>query len=183
MKMTFVGAVKSVFVNFKKFKGTAARREYWFFVLATVLIGIVLSTIESIFWPPSLGAAPVDSIDQPNLLQTALDSLVSSPLSTLATLIILIPQLAVTSRRFQDAGLSGRWLLLLLFQVPLLVGAPEFLAYVNTTPVTDIEILAAEFPLFVASVFGALFAQLLVFIFTLLPSRSREQGNKYAPEA
>jgi uncharacterized membrane protein YhaH (DUF805 family) len=47
MKMTFVGAVKSVFVNFRKFKGTATRREYWFFILATVLISIVLSTVES----------------------------------------------------------------------------------------------------------------------------------------
>jgi uncharacterized membrane protein YhaH (DUF805 family) len=45
MNITFVGAVKSVFVNFRKFRGTATRREYWFFVLATVLLAFVLSTI------------------------------------------------------------------------------------------------------------------------------------------
>jgi uncharacterized membrane protein YhaH (DUF805 family) len=183
MKMTFVGAVKSVFVNFRKFKGTATRREYWFFVLATVLIGPVLSVIEEIFWPRSSGVDVLENYGQSSLLETAYNSFLSSPLSSLATLIILIPQLAVTSRRFQDAGLSGKWLLVLLLQLPFVAGTPDFVAYVDTTPVTDLEVLYAEFPFLVPTLVAALVAQLLVFVFTLLPSKSRAQGNKYAPEA
>ena len=92
MKMTFVGAVKSVFVNFRKFKGTAPRPEYWFYILATALIGIVLSTIESIIWPPIETDDLIEAINQP------------TPLSSIAALILLIPTLSVTSRRMQDSG-------------------------------------------------------------------------------
>lgn len=84
MKMSFAQAVKSVFVNFRKFKGTAPRREYWFFVLATVLIGIVLSTIESIIWPPIETGDLIEAINQP------------TPLTSISALILLIPTLSVT---------------------------------------------------------------------------------------
>ena len=181
-KISFVDSVKSAFVNWKKFKGTASRREYWFFVLFTVLLGIVISTVEAVFWPNTSPAESTNNFDQPNLASSAVDSLISSPLSTLTAALIFVPQLSVTARRFRDAGFSGKWLLVLLLQVPVLVGAPEFLAYVNTTPVTDLEFLIGEFPLFVATVFAGLAGQFAIFVFTVLPSKSREQGNKYAPE-
>ena len=92
MKITFVDAVKSAFVNFRKFKGTASRREYWFYILATVLIGIVLSTIESMIWPPIETDDLIEAINQP------------TPLTSIAGLLLLIPTLAVTSRRIQDSG-------------------------------------------------------------------------------
>ncbi len=47
--MNFVTAVKSVFSNYSNFKGRARRSEYWWFVLFTMICGVVLS-----FLPDSL---------------------------------------------------------------------------------------------------------------------------------
>jgi uncharacterized membrane protein YhaH (DUF805 family) len=170
MKMTFVQAVKSVLVNFRKFRGTASRREYWFFVLATVLIGIVLSTIESIIWPPIETDDLIEAINQP------------TPLTSIAGLLLLIPTLAVTSRRIQDSGWSGKWLFLYLLPiVPLLMGIIGVVGYLQSTSAPEIEVLATSVAYFVPTLLIAFGVQVFLLILCLLPSKSREQGNKYAP--
>jgi uncharacterized membrane protein YhaH (DUF805 family) len=172
MKMTFVGAVKSVFVNFRKFKGTATRREYWFYILATALIGIVLSTIESSIWPPIETDDLIEAINQP------------TPLSSIAALILLIPTLSVTSRRMQDSGWSGKWLFLYLLPVvPLLMGIIGVVGYLNSTTAPEVEVLATSVAYFVPTLLIAFGVQVFLLILCLLPSKSREQGNKYASEA
>jgi uncharacterized membrane protein YhaH (DUF805 family) len=172
MKMSFAQAVKSVFVNFRKFRGTAPRREYWFFVLATVLIGIVLSTIESIIWPPIETGDLIEAINQP------------TPLTSIAGLLLLIPTLAVTSRRIQDSGWSGKWLFLYLLPiVPLLMGIIGVVGYLQSTSAPEIEVLATLVAYFVPTLLIAFGVQVFILILCLLPSKSREQGNKYAPEA
>jgi uncharacterized membrane protein YhaH (DUF805 family) len=172
MKMTFVGAVKSAFVNFRKFKGTATRREYWFYILATALIGIVLSTIESSIWPPIETDDLIEAINQP------------TPLSSIAALILLIPTLSVTSRRMQDSGWSGKWLFLYLLPVvPLLMGIIGVVGYLNSTTAPEVEVLATMVAYFVPTLLIAFGVQVFLLILCLLPSKSREQGNKYASEA
>jgi uncharacterized membrane protein YhaH (DUF805 family) len=172
MKITFVDAVKSAFLNFKKFKGTASRREYWFYILATVLIGIVLSTIESIIWPPIETDDLIEAINQP------------TPLTSIAGLLLLIPTLAVTSRRIQDSGWSGKWLFLYLLPiVPLLMGMIGVVGYLQSTSAPEIEVLATSVAYFVPTLLIAFGVQVFLLILCLLPSKSREQGNKYAPEA
>jgi uncharacterized membrane protein YhaH (DUF805 family) len=172
MKMSFVDAVKSVFVNFRKFKGTAPRREYWFFVLATVLIGIVLSTIESVIWPPIETGDLVEAINQP------------TPLTSISALILLIPTLSVTSRRMQDSGWSGKWLFLYLLPiVPLLMGILGVIGYLDSTSAPEVEVFATSVAYFVPTLLIAFGVQVFILILCLLPSKSREQGNKYAPEA
>jgi uncharacterized membrane protein YhaH (DUF805 family) len=172
MKITFVDAVKSAFVNFRKFKGTASRREYWFYILATVLIGIVLSTIESMIWPPIQTDDLIEAINQP------------TPLTSIAGLLLLIPTLAVTSRRIQDSGWSGKWLFLYLLPiVPLLMGIIGVVGYLQSTSAPEIEVLATSVAYFVPTLLIAFGVQVFLLILCLLPSKSREQGNKYAPEA
>ena len=172
MKITFVDAVKSAFVNFRKFKGTASRREYWFFVLATVLIGIVLSTIESIIWPPIETGDLIEAINQP------------TPLTSISALILLIPTLSVTSRRMQDSGWSGKWLFLYLLPIiPLLMGILGVIGYLDSTSAPEVEVLATSVAYFVPTLLIAFGVQVFLLILCLLPSKSREQGNKYAPEA
>lgn len=172
MKITFVDAVKSAFVNFRKFKGTASRREYWFYILATVLIGIVLSTIESMIWPPIETDDLIEAINQP------------TPLTSIAGLLLLIPTLAVTSRRIQDSGWSGKWLFLYLLPiVPLLMGIIGVVGYLQSTSAPEIEVLATSVAYFVPTLLIAFGVQVFLLILCLLPSKSREQGNKYAPEA
>jgi uncharacterized membrane protein YhaH (DUF805 family) len=171
MKMTFVDAVKSAFVNFRKFKGIASRREYWFYILATVLIGIVLSTIESMIWPPIETEDLVEALNQP------------TPLTSIAGLLLLIPTLAVTSRRIQDSGWSGKWLFLYLLPiVPLLMGIIGVVGYLQSTSAPEIEVLATMVAYFVPTLLIAFGVQVFLLILCLLPSKSREQGNKYAPE-
>lgn len=172
MKISFVDAVKSAFVNFRKFKGTASRREYWFYILATVLIGIVLSTIDSIIWPPIETDDLIEAINQP------------TPLTSIAGLLLLIPTLAVTSRRIQDSGWSGKWLFLYLLPiVPLLMGIIGVVGYLQSTSAPEIEVLATSVAYFVPTLLIALGVQVFLLILCLLPSKSREQGNKYAPLA
>ncbi len=172
MKITFIDAVKSAFVNWRKFKGTATRREYWFFVLATVLIGIVLSTIESIIWPPIETDDLVEAINQP------------TPLTSISALILLIPTLAVTSRRIQDSGWSGKWLFLYLLPiVPLVMGILGVVGYLNSTSAPEVEVLATSVAYFVPTLLIAFGVQVFLLVLCLLPTKTREQGNKYAPEA
>jgi uncharacterized membrane protein YhaH (DUF805 family) len=172
MKMTFVGAVKSAFVNFRKFKGTATRREYWFYILATALIGIVLSTIEDIIWPSIETDDLIEAINQP------------TPLTSIAGLVLLIPTLAVSSRRIQDSGWSGKWLFMYLLPiVPLLMGIIGVVGYLNSTSAPEVEVLATSVAYFVPTLLIAFGVQVFLLILCLLPSKSREQGNKYAPEA
>ena len=171
-KISFVEAVKSAFVNWNKFKGAASRREYWFFVLFTVLLGIVLSTIESVIWPPVETTDLIESINQP------------TPISSVMALILLIPTLSITSRRLQDAGWSGKWLFLYLAPlVPLALGVFGVVNYLETTVNPEVEALAVSVAYFVPTLLMAFAIQVFLLVLCLLPSKPKEAGNKYSPEA
>ena len=172
MKITFVDAIRLGFVNFRKFRGTATRPEYWYFILFTVLLGIVLSTIESIIWPVDPNLEGLDALNQP------------TPLSTAAGIILILPTLALNARRFRDAGWSGKWLLLLLLPVASLAFATfGLIDYLQNTPVPTVETAAAAIAFFVPTLLIAALVQIFFLVLTLLPSKSREQGNRFASEA
>ena len=92
----FVNVVKESF----NFSGRSRRREYWMFILFTFLISIILTIIEMIF-----GWEITEDI---------------GILTTLFSLIMLIPSLSVTVRRLHDTGKSGWWILISL--IPLIGG-------------------------------------------------------------
>src|SRR3974390_1331011 len=95
--MNFQQAVQSGFSNYAKFRGRAARSEFWWFQLFIVLGGIV--------------AAVLDLLANSNVLG-------GEPLATLFYLATIIPGLAVSVRRLHDTDSSGWWLLLGL--IPLI---------------------------------------------------------------
>jgi uncharacterized membrane protein YhaH (DUF805 family) len=168
-KLSFADAVKSVFVNWNKFKGLATRREYWFFVLFTVLVGIVLATIESIIWPPVATTDLIEAINQP------------TPLTSISALVLLIPTLSVTSRRLQDSGWSGKWLLTYLLPIlPLALGIIGVIDYLQSTTAPEIEVLATSIAYFVPTLLIAFAVQVFLLVLCLLPSKPKEAGNKYA---
>ncbi len=109
--MSFVDAIAAGFKNYFNFKGQASRSEFWYWVLFTILLSLVLGTIETVIWP----AAPIDSENLEEVLSATLSA--PTPLTSLANLVLFIPGLSVTARRFHDAGFSGKWLLLLLVPV------------------------------------------------------------------
>ncbi|EGA88925.1 hypothetical protein GPDM_12916 [Planococcus donghaensis MPA1U2] len=81
-----------VFKKTLDFKSRSRRKEYWMFILWTTIISVVLSIIEII---AGLEIAPDIGL-----------------LSTIFTLVILIPSISVTVRRLHDIGRTGWWLLL-----------------------------------------------------------------------
>lgn len=82
-----------VLKNYVGFTGRARRTEYWMFVLFNFIAAVVLGILQSI-----IGIDPV--------------------LTSLYSLFVLLPSLAVGARRLHDTGRSGLWLLIGL--IPLI---------------------------------------------------------------
>lgn len=76
-----------VFERYAQFEGRAGRAQFWWFVLANLIINVLLQ-----------------------ILASAADALVI--VSLLYSLAIIIPSLAVAIRRLHDTGKSGWWLLI-----------------------------------------------------------------------
>jgi uncharacterized membrane protein YhaH (DUF805 family) len=169
MKVTFAGAVKSAFVNFAKFRGVSTRPEYWYFVLFSVLMALVLGTIDSVIWPPVQTDDLLEALNQP------------TPFSSIFAIVLLVPSLSVTSRRIRDSGWSGKWLWSLLLPiVPFLLGAVTAIDYLENvaTPTVDDFLTLGSY--FLAVVLVALIVQIFLLVLCLRPSKSKEDGNRYA---
>ena len=127
--MTFKQAVRHGIENILDFRGTASRAQFWYWVLFTLLLSLVLSTIESVIWPP----VPIQGDWMADL-----DAFTSAPtpLTTIASILLFIPNLAVTARRFHDAGFSAKWLLLQLIPLGygIFAGKPKAWAQLRFTP-------------------------------------------------
>ena len=80
--------------RYADFAGRSRRKEYWFFVLGTWVVMIVLSIVERM---------------------AGLSGMVGGaygPLTALFYLAILVPMIAVAVRRMHDQDKSGWWILL-----------------------------------------------------------------------
>jgi uncharacterized membrane protein YhaH (DUF805 family) len=158
--MTPINAVKSVFTKYAIFRGTASRSEYWWWTLASTIVAGVLNALTG-------------DLDNPNMA--------ASTLALVWAVGTLIPTLAVTVRRFHDAGLSGKWLLTLLIPVVAVIASiSQIVAIISSaTEFTD-DIVIAIAGALVPTILTALAVGLFQFIVTLLPSKTAEQGNRHA---
>ena len=169
--MSFGAAIASVFRKYAVFRGVALRSEYWWFTLFSFLVAVALNLLMS--------ATGEGEIDSPVGL--------ASTISLVWSLGTLIPSLAVTVRRFHDAGFSGKWLWLYVVPVVGLVFAignavPVILGMLQGALVGE-ELAAAVVGLVgVAAIplVAGLAISIFALIVTLLPSKSAAQGNKYA---
>lgn len=91
-----------VLKNYVGFQGRARRKEYWMFTLFSIIVSVILSIVETVIGLPAV-------------------------LTTLYSLAVLLPSLAVSVRRLHDTGRSGWWLLLSL--IPL-IGTIVLLVFV-----------------------------------------------------
>jgi uncharacterized membrane protein YhaH (DUF805 family) len=168
MKVTFAGAVKSAFVNFAQFRGVSTRPEYWYFVLFSVLAALVLGTIDSVIWPPPQTDDVLEALNQP------------TPFSNIFAIVLLVPSLAITSRRIRDAGWSGKWLWSLLLPiVPLVSGAISAVSYLEFVVSPTAEDLFTVGSYFLPAVLVALIVQIFLLVLCLRPSKSKEDGNRF----
>jgi uncharacterized membrane protein YhaH (DUF805 family) len=180
--MNFVDAIASGFKNYFNFKGRASRSEFWYWVLFTILLSLVLGTIETVIWP----AAPIDSEDLEAVLNATLSA--PTPLTSLANLLLFIPGLSVTARRFHDAGFSAKWLLVLLVPAAysifaivglVAIGSSYFGSELPGVEDFPVELLMSMIFL-IAPIFALGFAVFVIhMIFALKPTRSFYDGNKY----
>lgn len=101
--MTFVKAIRTCFRKYSDFKGRACRAEYWYFALFVVLVELLLSAVVGLVALPALlkGAAPAD------LMRSLSWAYI---VHTVVALALLLPSLAVTTRRLHDTNRSGWWL-------------------------------------------------------------------------
>ena len=94
--MVLIAAWKRVVLErFAQFSGRAGRAEYWWFVLASAIVGIVLALLGRV-------------------------TVVFAIVYAVYALAVLIPTIAVSIRRLHDVDRTGWWLLIGL--IPL-VGA------------------------------------------------------------
>ena len=91
--MGFTEAIASCFGQYVGFSGRARRSEYWYWVLFQMLLAIVMGIIDAVLFHGRI-------------------------LSTIVSLGLFLPSLAVTVRRLHDTDRSGWWILLAL--IPLI---------------------------------------------------------------
>jgi len=97
--VNFAEAVKSGFGKYVNFSGRAARSEYWFWTLFTIVVAVVMGILDSIVFP----------------------GIHSGALSPLSSLALFLPSLAVSARRLHDLDRTAWWLLLVLTGIGIIV--------------------------------------------------------------
>jgi len=183
--MTFIDAIKAGFKNFANFRGTASRSEFWYWVLFTTLVGLVLDQIDNL---------------------SGLTASTGMGLSSISSLVFLVPNISIIFRRLHDAGFSG-WLYAINL-IPFAAGAWFVVSFVSdfqasglaadtdaitlaveefvtaqTGPLYD-AILAGAFSntltSFLVMVLSAIAVGVAFIVFYTRPTKTAEQGNKYA---
>lgn len=86
-------AVRTCMSKYVDFSGRARRSEFWYFILFSFLVQIVASILDSI-------------------IGTDYDTTSGGLISTLVSLALLLPTIAVSARRLHDIGKSGWWQLI-----------------------------------------------------------------------
>ena len=104
-----VDAVKRAFQKYARFDGRASRSEYWWFVLATSILTLLL------YIPFVIVAASAENSASGDVPAGAV---VLGILALLIFLALIVPSISITVRRLHDGGFSG--LLYLINFVPYL---------------------------------------------------------------
>ena len=158
--MNMIEAVKSVLTQYVGFSGRARRSEYWYWILATILVGIVVAIIE---------------------LALGLSSEGSGPISGLLNLAVFLPGLAVSFRRLHDTGRSGWWiggfylaaLAFIIIFVGIALSASNGTVEPNTTALASMGVIGIGF------VIAVLVYAIVLLIFFCQDSDKGQ--NKYGP--
>ncbi len=114
-------AIKTCFSKYAVFSGRAARSEYWYFGLFTFLVCIAIMVLSLVVAAMGNGSGLTVGIAR----GFAFLGIFFMPIAAYG-LVVLLPSLSVTVRRFHDLGVSG-WFLL-LFMVLACIPVINFLA-------------------------------------------------------
>ena len=118
--MNFTQSMSTCMRKYVTFSGRATRSEFWWFYLFTVLVNLVATSQASSFVPTLLDGQDMTE----NESSYFLNNFFFLYLSTITSLILLLPSLAVAVRRLHDVGRSGSWILIaftVIGIIPLLI--------------------------------------------------------------
>lgn len=103
--MSFAEAIRTCFSKYTDFSGRAARPEFWYFVLFSIIVDVAFWLLLFVV---AMMAGPSGNSG------VALISLVLTVLWLVVQLALLVPQLAVLVRRLHDTNRSAWWILVAL---------------------------------------------------------------------
>ena len=115
MTMTFGQSIKHVFSNYATFRGRASRSEFWWFYLFSAIVSLVLELSSR---PLGLTVGGGEYVMGEGASAAVIVIPGTSVLSTIWSLAVLLPTLAVATRRFHDSNKSA-WNWLWLLAIPL----------------------------------------------------------------
>ncbi|MFM6967781.1 MAG: DUF805 domain-containing protein [Microbacteriaceae bacterium] len=146
--MTFVDAVATGFRKVTTFTGTATRPEFWYWILFIFLVRLVTVTIDAFVYPEdlNLGTEPATLDEMVSEMATAVQHSLWS-VTFAVELLLLLPTISVTMRRFRDSGWKP-WFALSAYignygSVALsLIAASALLADLTANGIDDIDATA-----------------------------------------
>jgi len=97
--MGFTQAISSGFSNYVGFSGRACRSEYWYWTLFAIIVAIVAAVIDVVVFP----------------------DMEVRPVSTIVSLALFLPGLAVAIRRLHDLDRTGWWFLIAFTGIGLIL--------------------------------------------------------------
>jgi uncharacterized membrane protein YhaH (DUF805 family) len=150
--MTPVDWAKRPLQKYADFGGRAPRAEYWWYVLAVIIVTIVASIIEGVL---------------------GLDAMFATygPLTLLLMLALIVPGIAVAVRRLHDTDRSGWWVLL-----PLI---PYAMAMVLAGPAMASGSMTGLGTAGIFSILGMI-GGIVLLVFMILPGTAGD--NRYGPD-
>ena len=99
--MSFSEAIKTCFQKYAEFRGRASRPEFWWFVLLYYIV--IFAPVVPLIAVGSVGRGPWDESDM------SVAGVVLGLVIAVAVLALIIPYLAVGTRRLHDTGKPGWW--------------------------------------------------------------------------
>ena len=118
--MNFTQSISTCMRKYVTFSGRATRSEFWWFCLFTILVNFVTTSQASSFLLVLLEKHDVTA----NESSYFLNNFFFLYLSTITSLILILPSLAVAARRLHDTDRSGWWILIaftVIGIIPLLI--------------------------------------------------------------
>jgi uncharacterized membrane protein YhaH (DUF805 family) len=106
--MGFIAAVKFGFIRYFTFTTRSSRSEFWWWILFTFMVDVILVVVNAILFGPS-----IQQSNAGNLLMYD-----GGGLGAIFQLVVLIPTIAISCRRLHDIDKSGWWQLLIF--IPLI---------------------------------------------------------------
>jgi uncharacterized membrane protein YhaH (DUF805 family) len=183
--MDFAGAIKSGLINWKEFRGTAGLSEFWYFALFLWIVGQIVNLVDLLgfegYRQGALFLQDENSFPSPASLLSAMPWF-----SIAVSLVTMIPSLSMTYRRIQDGGRNGnlvflQFVPLALFVVAIVVSF-TFLESFASAPESDTSMIGPALIVLGSLLLGigsGIAWVVLWFIWTLAPTKTAAQGNKY----